>query len=164
MFVLCAVVALFCLSGCGFQPVYGEKNTSSLQNIGIIIEAPRDKMGQRLKQNLEDKLSQTGRIKPEYRLDVTLISSASPIGISRDGTVSRFNVSLQSNYTLTRLSDNKLIKQDIIKHVGSYNNQANLYFSTYVAEQDAVKRGIVEIAELYRGRLAAFLSDTAHEN
>lgn len=143
--------------------MYGRQADNNL-SAGVIIETATDQSGQQFKQNLEDRLNPNGVMPPHpaYKLAVTLTTIASPIGVSRDGTVSRYNVSLDSAYTLTRLKDGVVVNKGNVRHVGSYNNQPNLYFSTYIAERDAVKRGIVELSELYRQRIATFL--TRHEN
>jgi hypothetical protein len=156
-FLLPVLVALL-LAGCGFHPMYGKANEHALVS-GVMIDTTRDRMGQQLKQDLEDRLNPPSGVpaKPAYRLSVTLQSDASAIGVARDGTVSRFNVTLRSVYTLTRLSDGKKIQSGEIRHVSSYNNQVNQYYSTYISEKDAISRGIVELSELYRQRIGALL-------
>jgi hypothetical protein len=117
--------------------------------------------GQLLVAELEDKLNPGGAVpaRPEYRLNVTLTSGASPIGVAPDGTISRYNVFMASAYTLFRIADGKKLTSGSIDHVSSYNNVTNAYFSTYVSEQDAIKRGVTELAEIYRQRLAAHLTN-----
>ena len=137
--------------------MYGAKNQAPLA-VGIKIVAPNDKMGQQFQQDLEDRLNPGGvtPAKPAYQLTVDLISAPTAIGVARDGTVSRYNVILQSNYTLTNLAD-ETERRGTVRHVSSYNNPANQFFSTYISEQDAISRGITELAELYRQRLGALL-------
>jgi len=148
---------LLLLAACGFEPMYGEKNQQVLSG-GVQIETSRDAMGQQFQQNLEDRLNPGGLPStPGYKLSVKLDSVAEPIGVARDGTVSRFNVTLNSTYILTRISDNKVIKTGNIHHVSSYNNQTNQYFSTYISEKDSLARGVIELSELYRQRIGALL-------
>lgn len=155
--LLACVVGLLCVSACGFSPMYSAENKQPL-SVGILIETSKDEMGQQFQQNLEDKLNPQGvPLHPVYKLSVALGSGASGMGVARDGTVSRYNVTLISNYTLTRIADNKMIRQGEIRHVSSFNNQANQYFSTYISQEDSTKRGIMELAELYRQRIGAML-------
>jgi LPS-assembly lipoprotein len=150
-------VLLLSLAACGFQPMYGEQNQQAL-SAGVQIAASKDAMGQQFQQNLEDRLNPGGMpAKPAYRLSVTVGSVTSGMGVARDGTVSRFNVTLRSGYVLLRLSDNVEIQRGEIQHVSSFNNQANQYFSTYISEKDAISRGITELSELYRQRIGALL-------
>ena len=147
------------LSACGFQPMYGDQPQASALSAGIRISAPNDAIGEEFKHKLEDRLNPRGVVPPNpaYDLQVSLTYGASGIGVARDGTVSRYNVMLSSQYTLTRLADKHVVKTGNVQHVGSYNNLSNAYFSTYVSERDAIKRGVVELAELYRQRMAAIL-------
>ena len=159
----CLVLGAWCLAviacgGCGFSPMYGEHNSKLLAS-GIIVEAPNDRLGRQLRENLEDRLNPNGRIpaNPAYKLVVTLVQDTSGMGVDRAGTVSRYNVTLASHYKLIDLSDNKLLQGGELKHVSSYNNQTNQYFSTIISERDSLERGITELAELYRQRIGAWL-------
>ena len=155
------------LTGCGFKPLYGNKditgNPDSRVFAGVRIDPipGGGRMAQQFKINLEDKLNPTGAVPPNptYRLTATLRSQAAAIGIARDGTVSRYNVYLDSEYGLYRVADGQKVTSGNIRHVSSYNNLTNAYFSTYISEQDAVKRGVEELAEVYRSRLAVYLEE-----
>ncbi len=153
------------LVACGFQPLYGthQNGKSGASTIGVKIApvvSADPRMGQMLRISLEDKFNPGGgQNNPVYRLDTTLTYSETAIGTARDGTVSRYNVDLGSTYTLVRISDGKQMASDTLHQVGSYNNLVNQYFSTYVSKEDAVKRGVAELAEVYRQRLAAYLTE-----
>lgn len=145
------------LAACGFTPMYGERQQAALMQ-GVRIDAPNDLTGQKFRHELEDKLNPTGvPANPAYMLKVTLQSASSGIGVARDGTISRYNILLGSNYQLIRLTDNKLMQADEIQHVASFNNQPNQYFSTYISQKDSVDRAIDELAELYRQRIGLLL-------
>lgn len=145
------------LASCGFTPMYGDKSRAALEG-GVQVEAPRDAAGLEFKHHLEDHLNPQGvPLKPRYRLEVEATYQPSAIGVARDGTVSRFNVIIDSTYTFTRLSDGKIIDRGAVKHVSSFNNPANQYFSTYVSEKDAIRRGLAELSELYRQRISTLL-------
>lgn len=171
---------LLCLavSACGFQPVYGDKTalpSNSPLISGVIISASDGgvitsvlssktegvnnssyKIARQFSQNLEDLIYPSVKgISPTYRLEVTLSQATTGIGISRDGTASRYNLTISSGYKLTRISDNKLVDAGGISNVTSYNNPSNQYFSTYISEQDARKRGTEELAKRYLQRLTA---------
>lgn len=147
------------LSACGFQPLYGSKEGFKERLASVYIDPIPERMGQVLKTKLEDKLNPRGLSEnPDYRLIVTLTSTASAMGVGRDGTISRYNVNLTSSYQLLNAHDNSLVTSGDLRHTSSYNNVSNAYFSTFVSEQDAIKRGVAELAELYRQRLAAYLA------
>jgi LPS-assembly lipoprotein len=167
------------LSACTFQPVYGTSSAISANAplmAGVKISATDGgsvassanltttiptKVSRDFKENLEDLLNPITRGKgAEYSLDVSISQSTSSIGISRDGTASRYNLNIYSSYKLTRLSDNKLIDTGTISNTTSYNNPSNQYFSTYISEQDARKRGVLELAALYRQRLSVLTENS----
>jgi LPS-assembly lipoprotein len=149
------------LAGCGFTPLYAKKSPEENSKLfaGVKVETIPGRPGQILKIGLEDKLNANGVVPPSpaFRLTVTLVQSETPIGVSSDGTVSRYNVYLNSSYVLRRTSDDKEVTSGNINYVSSYNNLTNAYFSTYVSKGDAIKRGLGEVTELYRQRLATYL-------
>lgn len=166
---LIAVLLPALLTGCGFKPMYGNQTVNADRDSKIFAGVQIDpitgggRMEQQFKINLEDRLNPNGRVPPNpaYRLSASLRSQPSAIGIARDGTVSRYNVYLDSEYALYRTSDNQKITSGTIRHVSSYNNLTNVYYSTYVSEQDAIKRGVEELAEIYRARLGVYLEEGA---
>ncbi len=174
---------LICFSSCGFQPVYGTKSALPANSpvlAGVVIVASdsgsttsvlasssdtsnnsANRISRQFSQNLEDLLvPSTKTTAPLYRLEVSLSQTNTGIGISRDGTASRYNLTINSGYKLTRISDGKLIDNGAISSVTSYNNPSNQYFSTYISEQDARKRGTAELAERYLQRLSAITEKT----
>jgi len=160
----CVLPLLAILAGCGFHSVYGTHvndktgDTDAAMLASIRIDSIAGRMGQELKEDLEDQINPGDAIAapPTYHLTVSLTSSESAIGVSRDATVSRYNVYLTSTYKLIRDADNKQVASGTLTHVSSYNNEINAYFSTYISDADATKRGISELAEMYRARLAAY--------
>lgn len=175
---LLTVICCLLLAGCGFQPVYGTANglsedspiragvqvsatasgTISTSNNTSVENSYSTTMARQFAHNLEDILNSGAS--PTYRLEVALVQSSVGIGVARDGTASRYNLVLSSNYKLIRISDGKQVDSGTISNVTSYNNPNNQYFSTYISEQDARKRGIKELAELYRHRLLSLTEKT----
>lgn len=158
------IIALLSLSACGFKPMYASKTSTPGGSLkGVLVEKVEGpgRMAQQLKADLEDKLNPGGAVpaNPTYRLNLSLTSAESAIGVARDGTVSRYNVYLTSVYTLTRIADNKKITSGTLQQVSSYNNATNQYFSTFVSQGDASKRGVTELAEMYHQRLSPYLAN-----
>ncbi len=173
-----SILILLFLAGCGFQPVYGTASGASEKSpirAGVKISASASgaattttnsvvdnnataNMARQFTNNLEDMLNYEGT--PTYKLDVALTQSVVGIGVARDGTASRYNLILNSTYKLIRITDGKEVDSGTLSNFTSYNNPNNQYFSTYVSEQDARKRGIKELAELYRQRLISFTEKT----
>ncbi len=162
---LAIVLLPLLLAACGFEPLYGQKDASSNSKLkaGVKIDPIGGKLGLTFKSKLEDTLNPSGGMPatPSYRLVVKLEHLAVPISVARDGTVSRYNVTFSSEYVLYRTADDKPVTSGQIGYLTSYNNLTNVYFSTYVSEQDALKRGTIALAELYRARLATYLDEGA---
>lgn len=156
-------ISAFLLSACGFTPLYGKKDSGAAPSAlaGVKID-PIDggRMGQQFKIALEDSLNPGGAVPASapYHLTATLVSAEAPIGVSTDGTVSRYNVYLDSTYILFRTSDGEKVSTGKVRQISSYNNATNAYFSTFVSQQDAIKQGVEELSEIYRERLIAYLT------
>lgn len=152
---------LLSVSACGFQPLYGKGgSTQNTLLAGVKIDPIPNRIGQEFRITLEGDLNPGGTVpaNPSYRLHATLGISEGAVNVARDGTISRYNVNMESAYKLYRVSDNSLVTSGALRHVSSYNNITNQYFSTYVAQEDASRRGIKELSEMYRQRLAAYLT------
>ncbi len=158
-----AVVGVLLLVGCGFQPMYSKSgNDAAISLAGVYVEkvSGEGRMAQQFRTDLEDKLNPNGKVpaNPAYSLTTSLTSTESAIGIARDGTISRYNLYLDSSYTLKERASEKVIATGSLRQVSSYNNLTNAYFSTYVSKEDAIKRGVTELSENYRQRLAPYLN------
>ncbi|MBY0406949.1 MAG: hypothetical protein K2Q01_04605 [Rickettsiales bacterium] len=153
------------LAACGFEPLYAKKTTEQPESkllAGVHIDTISGRIGQVFKSSLEDRLNPSGnRQRPLFRLTTQINHVNVPISVARDGTVARYNIHLNSAYVLYRVSDDQPVTSGNLNYIVSYNNLTNVYFSTYVSEQDALKRGTVALAELYRQRLAAYLDQGA---
>ena len=150
------------LAACGFEPMYGQRSAANNPALyaGVKIDPISGRDGQLLRQGLEDMLNPGGAApqNPAYRLEVSLRKSSGAIGVARDGTVSRYNLYLDSHYTLYRTSDNLAVATGDCRRVSSYNNLTGAYFSTFVSENDALKQGVRELAEDYSQRLSTYLT------
>lgn len=160
---LLVILTCMFLCSCGFQPMYGKKpqgNTDALAGVYIEKVSGEGRMAQQFRTDLEDKLNPGGKIpaNPAYSLSVSLVSTESAIGVARDGTISRYNLYLDSTYSLKEYGTEKVIANGNLRQVASYNNLTNAYFSTYVSKEDAIKRGVTELSENYRQRLAPYLN------
>ena len=74
-----------------------------------------------------------------------------------DGTASRGDKVYDSSYTISSLADGKRIATGSIQRTSSYNTSPNADYASYVSIEDARKRGILELAQDYKFRLAALL-------
>lgn len=156
------LAVLFALTACGFEAVHAKRGPrvpgsnstaqSALQSVDVVVD--RSRLGQLLKAELEDQLNPTGeRSAKRYQLRISLKENKGGIFINPDGTSSRNDIRFNSDYRLIPIDGKEDIDTGNINRVSSYNLSDQADYATYVAEQDARKRGIVELARAYKLRL-----------
>ncbi|MEJ0010936.1 MAG: hypothetical protein WDN72_11020 [Alphaproteobacteria bacterium] len=158
------------LAACGFHPLQSRAYQDSLA-VGfsaVRIEVDEYRFGKprenhsHLSQLLETEIREgiNPRFAPAEKLYVLKIAVTErdvPLFINPDGTSSRGEVEYDSNYSLTRITDHKLVQAGSISRTSSYNTAQNQDYASYVSEEDAKTRGIEQLAEGYRLRLANLL-------
>jgi LPS-assembly lipoprotein len=156
---IAALAAALPLAGCGFHPLYGERESSPridarLADVGIDVIANRP--GQILRNELLDRMSPRGvAARPAYYLGVQLIETRQDFAIRQDETATRSNVVLSARFTLRRASDSQVVHDGIAVVRNSYDLLRNK-FATLAAEDDARTRALRELAEEIRTRLAIY--------
>lgn len=169
------ILSSLLLSACGFRPL-ASVDTRQADNaiishelasvdIQTHIAGNQRLLKQRFQTKLEDLINpgELTRNDHRYLLQVNLIHTVSPGFINPDGTAQRLLIDLRSNFTLTRKADNKVIERGTLRRSSSYSNPPNSFFSTYVAEQDTLKRLAEQLAEEYRLKLSSVLTRPPEE-
>jgi len=149
------------LAGCGFQPLYGVRdNTRVIEDFSFITVAPMaDRLGQQLQNELERLLHPNGKAPRErYRLNAELTESKSSLAVKKSAFATRANLEVTAKYILTQsyIGDNRFASTNSI--TVSYNIYDS-QFATLMAEKDARKRAVRELAQEIRIRLAVYLRD-----
>ncbi len=149
----------FLLPSCGFSPIYAthpEAARIDLSSVDVLPVPGRE--GQLLKISLEDKLNPDSRRSYiQYRLNAAIKTETSPIAINPDGTAGRYRILITSPFSLTDAESGQVLFSDTLRQSVSYQVSEGDY-STYVASQDALRRGIEQLGEDYSSRIAAFLN------
>lgn len=157
--------ALLLLTACGFTPLYKKEAVTEPMAAflaAIDVSSAQNRVDQQIRIALEDRLQGEGAEK-FYTLNFTHTEQPIPIGIESDGTISRWNLFVETSYTLTRKADHKELDKGLVRVITSYN-VITADFATYMAERDALKRAATESAEEIRSRLiTAFYRQTPHE-
>lgn len=150
------ILGLLLLSACGFTPVYaqhnGQTSIAQLQQISIGEVAGRE--GQVLRNKLQDLLGAAGN---RYRLDIELGKEKREFGIQQNLRISRYDIVMTANYSLTDNESGKVVLQDIAKTYSSFNRTES-EFSTFVAEQDSVEQAAEELAIKINQKLITFFN------
>lgn len=144
---------LLVTAACGFRPVYGtqyqaERGAASAQLAEIEVTADTSRYSQLFKAELEDRLNPEHLAVPQrYQLQVTLAEVNIPLFVAQDGTYGRGNLQYTLTYRLVRKVDGKLIHNGTLQRMSSYAaSETNAIYASYVAQQDARKRGMTELA------------------
>jgi len=149
------------VSGCGFQPLYGERSGSaSVSGDLALVEISKisNRTGQILRNELLDRINPNGEPgKPKYTLEITLSISKQELGIRKDETATRANMQFSSTFLLRENSSGAIVYRSGAAATTSYNIVDSDY-GTISAERNARKRGIVIIAENITLRLSAYFN------
>lgn len=163
------ILSSFLFAACGFEPM-AAKSTQAynqqalpevLSAVQVTVSSPENlrTLSQQFRIDLEDLINPAGSDRQKaYLLEVWLNPYIQPGLITPDGKAQRYLVSFNSSYTLSRFSDGKILENGNVTRNSSYSNLPNSYYSTYIAEQDTLKRLSKELAEQYRMKLASVLS------
>jgi len=158
---LLALASMMALQACGFEPVYGRRRYDAKYEraellMAVDVKAPPGKLSELFKARLEDHLNPKGRnIKAQYVLDVDIKSNAEPDVIELDGTASRYTIRYVAPFKLRTRDSGKEIDSGTITRLVSYNVSQQDDYSTFIAREAAQKRGMTELAEDFKMRVAA---------
>lgn len=138
------LVGLTALAGCGFSPAYAPDGAASRLQGRVQIDAPDDRAGYVLTRELEDRLgrSDTARFGLSHSIDVT----ESPIAISTDNVITRYNILGEVTFALRDLESGAVVTSGKVENFTAYSTSGTTV-ATRAAERDA------------RDRLMSMLSD-----
>ncbi len=149
------------LAACGFRPLYGEKQTEGETSVTddlseIIVYPIEDRTGQQMHNMLRDKINPAGQPdQPSYGLRVDLKERIKSLGIRRDATATRANLTMTATYSLTDLRTKKVLFKDKSFSTNSYDILDD-QFATYVSENNARERALNALSDEMRRRLAVY--------
>jgi LPS-assembly lipoprotein len=153
------LLALLATSACGFRPLYGEtaSGSSSAAELATIEVRPiSDRMGQRLRNFLLDRLTPRGRPqRPHYMLNIQLTENTSRLAVRKDETATRANLRLQAKYKLTETRSGRIIFSGDRRSTSSFNILQS-EFGTLSSEKDARIRSARDLADAIKIDLAMF--------
>ncbi len=161
------IPALLCLalglSGCTLRPLYAGGGSGhvarSLQSVQV---APIDgRAGWLVRTALEDRLSMGGSA-PVYRLEVELDDDITGYGIRADNSVTRQRRTLRARYRLVE-AERGTVVLDATAGSDSGIDVVSSEYATVAAEQTALERLAVEIADQIVSRLALYAARTGPE-
>ena len=149
-------VAGLLVSACGFTPIYGDGGAvgSSLSRIAVTTQD--DRLGYRVREQLEDALGRNGAVAPLYRLETVIEQSRRPLGRRIDDTATRYELTVRGAWTLTPLNGGAPVTG--IETVTTTYAAADQPYAAIAAQQDGEERAAAELARLIRLDLLRTLS------
>ena len=144
-----ALVALagLMLAGCGFTPLYGDAGVgSSLSRIAVSTQD--DRLGYRLREQLEDALGRDGSQTPLWRLQTTVEQSRRPLGRRIDDTATRYELTVRGAWTLTPVGGGLPLTG--VETVTTTYAAADQPYAAIAAQQDGEERAAAELARMIR--------------
>ncbi|HBI17801.1 MAG TPA: hypothetical protein DDY79_00455 [Brevundimonas sp.] len=144
------------LSACGFTPLYGEAAVgSSLRR--IVVTTQDDRLGYRLREQLEDALAWDRAATPLYRLTTQVEQNRRSLGRRIDDTATRYELTVKATWTLTPASGGAPVTGT--ETVTTTYAAADQPYAAIAAQQDGEERAASELARLIRLDLMQALSN-----
>jgi LPS-assembly lipoprotein len=156
--LLVAAIALVgaALSGCGFTPMYASGGSSTISRIAVTAEDNR--LGYRLREQLEDALAWDRGVQPPlYRLTTETRQARRPLGRRIDDTATRYELTVRVAWTLTPTAGGAPLTGT--ETSTSTYAAADQPYAAIAAQQDGEDRAAAELARLIRIDILRALSD-----
>lgn len=120
------------------------------------VEPLQNRDGQQLHNFLRDNLNPKGQpLDPAYRLQVELAQRVEQLAFRQDETATRANIILNSSFVLRDAEDGRVLYSGRVSAINGYNILDDPY-PTDIAAQAALRRGLRELAQDIKLRLAVY--------
>lgn len=148
------------LPACGLQPLYagGADGTVARGLAGVEVAAIDGRGGWLVANALRERMSQAGT--PRYRLDVRLDDRIAGLGVRRDDSVARERRTLRARYQLIDLATSAVLL-DATAGSDAGIDVVGSEYATIAAENTALERLAVIVADQIVGRVALYARSTA---
>ena len=141
------LVASVGLGGCGFTPLYAQ-GAAGADASRIAVHTPDDRLGYRLREQLEDALAVSRSAAPLHRLDLKVESARRPLGRRIDDTASRYELTVRAEWTLTPLAGGEAMTG--VETATVTYAAADQPYAAIAAQQDGEDRAAADLARLLR--------------
>jgi LPS-assembly lipoprotein len=156
-----ALIALFFLplAACGFTPLYATPGVApGLSAIDVV--APKGRVGELLREELDDALARRVGTPPAYRLELAYSTSRTGRGRREDAVVSRYEYGLGVDYRLVDAATGAAMKSGHVDSEVTYDSEDQPY-AGIAAQQDAEARAAADAAHRIQLELASWLAGRA---
>ncbi len=161
MRVLIPLLAL-ALTACGLHPLYGGGAGGQVgTTLSTVQVGPIDgQAGWLMRNKLIDRLGESGKSSPQYRLDVTLDDNITGFGIRGDRAVTRERRTLRARYQLVNLANGSVVL-DATAGSDAGVDVVSSEYATVAAEQTALENLANVVADQIVARLGVYAARTA---
>ena len=160
--VLLPLLAPLVLSGCDFQPLYGNRDKAGDAVFNDFaqtkIDTIADRSGQLLRNELLDRMNYRGEpVKPAYELKIRLTENTQNILVRSDEIPTAANVTSIADYELIDIATKRVLTSGRSTSINRVNILRSPY-STVVSSEDAQRRAAAQIAEDIRTRIGIYFN------
>lgn len=154
-----SLVCVHLLSACGFTPVHALKTDAQKEQLADIhVKVAKSREGAWLKMALEDRFSPQGEAShARYILEPSIQINSLPVIVEPTGKIQRYRIKISSPYVLRNSEDQSIVTTGTMSKLVSYNVSSSDY-STFVAPNDAIQRGINELAADYEAYFSSYFA------
>ncbi|WAC59983.1 LPS assembly lipoprotein LptE [Brevundimonas sp. SL130] len=150
------VLGALAVSACGFTPMYAEPGVGSPLR-RIAVSAQDDRLGYRLREQLEDALGWDRSAAPLYRLTAQVEQERRSLGRRIDDTATRYELTVKARWTLTPADGGAPVTGE--ETVTTTYAAADQPYAAIAAQQDGEERAASELARRIRLDLMQALSN-----
>lgn len=144
------------LCGCGFTPMYGDAGVGGdLSRIAVTTQD--DRLGYRIREQLEDALGRDSSQAPLWRLETLAEQARRPLGRRIDDTATRYELTVRGRWTLTPVNGGAPLSGE--QTVTTTYAAADQPYAAIAAQQDGEERAAAELARHIRLDLMQALSE-----
>jgi LPS-assembly lipoprotein len=144
------------LSGCGFTPLYATPGVASGLS-RVAVDAGKGRVAYLLRQDLDDALAHDMAEPAAWRLNLDILQTRTPRGLSLNDVAERYDVALTVKYTLTAVGASAAAYSGEVTTSVSYD-AADAPYAGIAARQDAQERAASDAARRIQIQLAAWMA------
>ncbi|MEI6987182.1 MAG: LPS assembly lipoprotein LptE [Rhodospirillaceae bacterium] len=156
-----ALGLILLLGACGFKPMMGTQSDQpevAARLAQIKISNIKDHSGQMLRNKLIDRFYHNERpVKPEYQLDIILVTGEEALAVQRDASVSRGQWTVSASYRMLHIASGQVLMTGSSRAVPGYNSTF-VQYASFVSEENALERGIDYISDEINNRVALYFA------
>lgn len=148
------------LAACGFRPMYGGgQNAAVNAHLAAVHIAPiPDRLGQEVRNALEQRFAAAGQGERVYTLAITLEERIQELGVRRDATARRANIRVLVDWQL--IHGDRILRTGATEAISAYNILEQ-HFATEVSKRDARSKAAQQIADEIARQLAVYFARAA---